>query len=135
MLIEKFPERIEIGWSEQDSIRNIEDFNNPRFQTIINNLTTRIIQSIDEKYKLENNNRRYKLVNTMEIVIPEWYYKTPGHLLEKAIEDSYPRFKSYKGKNESGLKRCFIDKVITVYPEFIQIDILTSLKDIQMTNT
>lgn len=136
MLIEKFSERIEIGWLEQDSIRNINDFNSSKFQGIINNLLKKIIESVDEKFTLDNTTTKtYKLVNGMEIEIPEWYYKTPGHFLEKAIENSFPKFKSYKEKRESALKRKFIDKVITEYPEFIQDDVLNTLINLQKANT
>lgn len=136
MLIEKFSERIEIGWLEQDSIRNINDFNSSKFQGIINNLLKKIIEGVDEKFTLDNTTTKtYKLVNGMEIEIPEWYYKTPGHFLEKAIENSFPKFKSYKEKRESALKRKFIDKVITEYPEFIQDDVLNTLINLQKANT
>jgi ABC-type multidrug transport system ATPase subunit len=132
LLLENIPVRLILGFNENETYRNIEKINQNRFQTIIDSIVSEVSKKIESKYLVnEENKKTYELLNGMKFMIPSWWFTIPGHTLEKNILETFPIFNSYRVKGESYLKRSFIDKVISVFPEFIQKEVFIIFEILQ----
>ena len=147
ILIENYSQKNILGFGETESIRDLDSFDVKKFQFVIDNYINKIKNHIEnksikgiEKEKMNEINIllkshseivNYTLINNTVLKIPKWYNRIQGHYLEKIVLATFSFLNFDRLNKESILKEKIIDKVIKVYPEFINTDIIETFKKIQ----
>jgi energy-coupling factor transporter ATP-binding protein EcfA2 len=78
-----------------------------------------------------SDNIACRLLNGIEITIPQWYLHHQGHELEDLVLKAFPALHSFKKGKEEALKLEIINKVVDDMPELTSVDLVTVLKTVQ----
>ncbi|TGK94056.1 AAA family ATPase [Leptospira bourretii] len=130
LLREKIVAKEEIGLGQNETFMDIINFPKDKIQILVDYVIAKVsavINPTDTKLIL------CKLVNDIEINIPEWYLHYQGHALEAKLITAFPKLNALKRDKEEALKLEILTKVVDDMPTIISKDILDVLNSVQVT--
>lgn len=133
LLREKFIRRESIGLRPNENYTDFKNFEDGHIQQIADYIEGRIRPEYEHSRREMDFNRvaqqKVVYVGGNTIRISNLLLVNQGHVLEERIKDAFPQLKRYQVEGQ--LKKEIILKVIDDIPEFISIDLLKILTDIQ----
>jgi predicted ATPase len=124
---EKFIDKARLGLKAQDRYTDFSGFDELRLQAIADF----IVEQIKPKFgnPPDTDLQECEYVSGKKVILPSWFLKVQGHELETKIKEVFPQLQRYRG--EGALKEEVLNKVVDDIPDFIPMDILIVLKEIQ----
>lgn len=128
LLREKIFKREDLDLIGGENYTDFKNFNKDKLQFI----SDYFIEQVNSKFTITDSTLiSVKLLNGLEINIPQWYLHNHGHDLEERILAVFPKLNSIKKGKEDALKLDIIDKVIDDIPTIISADFVEAFKYIQ----
>jgi len=131
LLRDKIITKKELNLNENETFIDLKYFNQEKLQFIADYITNKVALVVNPT---DNAIFKVKLLNGIEINIPNWYLNHNGHSLEEHILKTFPQLKSIKKDKEEALKIEILNKVVDDLKEILSIDILEVLKSIQTSS-
>lgn len=129
LLREKIVDRKDLQLEENETFIDLRGFCSKRLQIVVDFVSNKVSEVINPT---DNKMTPVKLLNGIEINIPQWYLHHHGHELENKILNTFPKLgKITRGNSDSALKNEILDKVIDDIPNILSIDFLELFKSIQ----
>ncbi|TDB63303.1 ATP-binding protein [Arundinibacter roseus] len=119
---------IELGLHEVDKYGEVKYFDSIKLQKIANFVIESIVPMIKSS---DSSISTCKLINGMEIEIPNWYLKYQGHDLEKIIRSTFAPLNEFCKNKEDALKLQILNHIVNEFPQFLSSDVLETFKDVQ----
>jgi energy-coupling factor transporter ATP-binding protein EcfA2 len=127
LLREKLFTNEPLGLSVSCRFIDFINFTQAQIQSIVTNLLNIIKPHF--KSSTETTIQHVSYMNGMIVEIPDWFLKNQGHELPTIYFNAFPALHMYK--DENGLRKEIINNTIVDIPEFISMDFLFLLNDIQ----
>jgi ABC-type multidrug transport system ATPase subunit len=120
-------DKVASGLEKQDRYTDFSDFDDVKLQAIADYIIEKVRLKVGNPTDSELQKSEY--VCGKKINLPTWFLRIQGHELEIKIKELFPELNRYRQEGE--LKKEISNKIIDEIPDFIPMDILMVLKEIQ----
>ncbi|MCB0195675.1 MAG: AAA family ATPase [Anaerolineae bacterium] len=124
---ERYIEREVLGINQNENYTDFKNFDDIRLQEIVDYIIKKVGEEIGTIH--EDYNLLVEYIGGKKVRIPSWYVFTQGHLLETKLKNVFNQLKRYQ--REEDLKKEIINKVVDDIPDFIPVELLKILREIQ----